>query len=758
MLSKELENTLNETFRMARARRHEFITVEHLLLALLDDAAATAVLTACQVNMDELRGELVEFIDSTTPLLTDSDDGRDTQPTLGFQRVLQRAVFHVQSSGKQEVTGANLLVAIFSEQESQAVYFLKTQNISRLDIVNFITHGVGKDGEDLGGQEEVTGEAAGGEEAAEKRPLDAYATNLNVEAEEGKIDPLIGRLREVERVAQILARRRKNNPLLVGESGVGKTAIAEGLAKMIVDGEVPETLQEAVVYSLDLGALLAGTKYRGDFEKRLKGLLANLAENDHAILFIDEIHTIIGAVAASCGVMDASNLLKPLLGSGKMRCVGSTTYAEYRGIFDKDKALSRRFQKVDVLEPSVEDAYKILKGLKSRFEAHHKLRYTDKALKVASEMAARYITDRFLPDKAIDVIDEAGAFQQLQSPSKRKKILGPSDIEAVVAKIARIPPKTVSSDDKTLLSKLEANLKMTVFGQDAAVSQMVSAIKLARAGLRAGQKPIGSFLLAGPTGVGKTELTRQLALQMGLELLRFDMSEYMERHTVSRLIGAPPGYVGYDQGGLLTDQVTKHPHSVVLLDEIEKAHPEVFNLLLQVMDHGTLTDNNGRKTDFRNVIVVMTTNAGAENVSRRSIGFSIQDNSTDSIEAINRTFTPEFRNRLDAIVPFGPLSEEVILTVVDKFLIELQSQLDERQVSVEVDDEARLWLVEKGYDATMGARPLERVIQEHIKKPLADMVLFGSLAKGGSASVTVNEDHSALVVAALVDAEEAVEA
>jgi ATP-dependent Clp protease ATP-binding subunit ClpA len=695
MLSKELENTLNETFRMARARRHEFITVEHLLLALLDDAAATAVLNACQVNMDELRGELVEFIDSTTPLLTDSDDGRDTQPTLGFQRVLQRAVFHVQSSGKQEVTGANLLVAIFSEQESQAVYFLKTQNVSRLDIVNFITHGVGKDGEELGDQEDVTGEAEGAEEAAEKRPLDAYATNLNVEAEAGNIDPLIGRLREVERVAQILARRRKNNPLLVGESGVGKTAIAAGLATMIVDGEVPETLEEAVVYSLDLGALLAGTKYRGDFEKRLKGLLANLAENDHAILFIDEIHTIIGAGAASGGVMDASNLLKPLLGSGKMRCVGSTTYAEYRGIFDKDKALSRRFQKVDVLEPSVEDAYKILKGLKSRFEAHHKLRYTDKALKVASEMAARYITDRFLPDKAIDVIDEAGAFQQLQSPSKRKKILGPGDIEAVVAKIARIPPKTVSSDDKTLLSKLEANLKMTVFGQDAAVSQMVSAIKLARAGLRGGQKPIGSFLLAGPTGVGKTELTRQLALQMGLELLRFDMSEYMERHTVSRLIGAPPGYVGYDQGGLLTDQVTKHPHSVVLLDEIEKAHPEVFNLLLQVMDHGTLTDNNGRKTDFRNVIVVMTTNAGAENVSRRSIGFSIQDNSTDSIEAINRTFTPEFRNRLDAIVPFGPLS---------------------------------------------------------------DMVLFGSLAKGGSASVTVNADRSALVVAALVDEEEPVEA
>ncbi|MDA8553946.1 AAA family ATPase, partial [Luminiphilus sp.] len=547
-------------------------------------------------------------------------------------------------------------------------------------------------------------------------------------------------------------------PLLVGESGVGKTAIAEGLAKMIVDGEVPETLKDAIVYSLDLGALLAGTKYRGDFEKRLKGLLGNLSDNDNAILFIDEIHTIIGAGAASGGVMDASNLLKPLLASGKMRCVGSTTYAEYRGIFDKDKALSRRFQKVDVLEPSVEDAYKILKGLKSRFEAHHKLRYTDKALRVASEMAARYITDRFLPDKAIDVIDEAGAFRQLQVPSKRKKVLGPGDIEAVVAKIARIPPKTVSSDDKALLGKLESNLKMTVFGQDAAVGQMVGAIKLARAGLRGGHKPIASFLLAGPTGVGKTELTRQLALQMGLELLRFDMSEYMERHTVSRLIGAPPGYVGFDQGGLLTDAVNKHPHSVVLLDEIEKAHPEVFNLLLQVMDHGTLTDNNGRKTDFRSVILVMTTNAGAENVSRRSIGFSMQDHSTDSIEAINRTFTPEFRNRLDAVVPFGPLGEDVILTVVDKFLTELQGQLDERQVVIEVDEEARLWLVEKGYDATMGARPMERVIQEHIKKPLADMVLFGELAKGGAVAISVNADRSDLAITVLVEESEAVEA
>ncbi|MEL0137446.1 MAG: AAA family ATPase, partial [Halieaceae bacterium] len=540
MLSKELENTLNETFRTARARRHEFITVEHLLLALLDDGSALQVLKACQIDLEELRGELIEFIDATTPLLSDGDDGRDTQPTLGFQRVLQRAVFHVQSSGKQEVTGANLLVAIFSEQESQAVYFLKAQGVSRLDVVNFITHGIGKDGEEAGAEEGLSAPEDEGE-ASEKRPLDVYATNLNAEAEAGNIDPLIGRLNEVERVAQILARRRKNNPLLVGESGVGKTAIAEGLAKMIVDGEVPETLKESVVYSLDLGALLAGTKYRGDFEKRLKGLLANLSDNDNAILFIDEIHTIIGAGAASGGVMDASNLLKPLLASGKMRCVGSTTYAEYRGIFDKDKALSRRFQKVDVLEPSVEDAYKILKGLKSRFEAHHKLRYTDKALRVASEMAARYITDRFLPDKAIDVIDEAGAFQQLQSPSKRKKVLGPSDIEAVVAKIARIPPKTVSSDDKELLGKLEGNLKMTVFGQDDAVSRMVGAIKLARAGLRGGQKPIASFLLAGPTGVGKTELTRQLALQMGLELLRFDMSEYMERHTVSRLIGAPPG-------------------------------------------------------------------------------------------------------------------------------------------------------------------------------------------------------------------------
>ena len=759
MLSKDLERALNESFKQARAQRHEFITVEHLLLALLDDPAALKVLSACSANVEALRGDLAEFIDATTPMVSGEDEV-DTQPTLGFQRVLQRAVFHVQSSGKAEVTGANVLVAIFSEQESQAVYFLKTQDISRLDIVNYITHGVSKsEGEEDGSGDEF---AASGDSAdaadEEESPLAKYATNLNEEAMQGQIDPLIGRLDEVERVAQILARRRKNNPLLVGESGVGKTAIAEGLAKLIVDGQVPDTLKAAEVFSLDLGALLAGTKYRGDFEKRFKGVLADLKRRG-VDPFIDEIHTIIGAGAASGGVMDASNLLKPLLSSGKLRCIGSTTYAEYRGIFDKDKALSRRFQKVDVLEPSVDDAYKILKGLKSRFEEHHGLRYTDKALRTATEMAARYITDRFLPDKAIDVIDEAGAYQQLQPASKRKKVVGPSDIEAVIAKIARIPPKTVNSDDKELLEKLESNLSLVVFGQNKAVSQLVSSIKLARAGLRSGDKPIGSFLLAGPTGVGKTEVTKQLAMQLGLELLRFDMSEYMERHTVSRLIGAPPGYVGYDQGGLLTDAVTKHPHSVVLLDEIEKAHPEVFNLLLQVMDHGTLTDNNGRKADFRNVIFVMTTNAGAESISKRSIGFSVQDNSTDAMEAINKLFTPEFRNRLDAIVPFEPLDQEVILTVVDKFLTALQTQLDEKRVQLQVDESAREWLVEEGYDRNMGARPMERVIQEHIKKPLADMVLFGDLSKGGTAQVSVNKDGDGLTVSAVVEAtEEAVPA
>jgi ATP-dependent Clp protease ATP-binding subunit ClpA len=748
MLSKDLEQTLNDAFRGARAKRHEFMTVEHLLLALLDNNDAIRVLKACGADIGNLRGDLLEFVDATTPLIPEDEEERDTQPTLGFQRVLQRAVFHVQSSGKSEVNGANVLVAIFSEQESQAVFFLKTQNVARLDVVNFMTHGISKVSNDPDSIEDPqAADSEGSPEEGESNPLDSYATNLNQEAEAGQIDPLIGRIQEVERVAQILSRRRKNNPLLVGESGVGKTAIAEGLAKKIVDGEVPDVLKESVVYSLDLGALLAGTKYRGDFEKRFKGLLAELKKRDHAILFIDEVHTIIGAGAASGGVMDASNLLKPLLSSGKLRCIGSTTFQEYRGIFDKDKALSRRFQKIDVLEPSPDDAYKILKGLKSRFEEHHGLRYTDRALRVATDLSDRYITDRFLPDKAIDVIDEAGAYQQLQPASKRKKVVGVGDIETVVSKIARIPTKTVSSDDKETLKKLEQNLQMVVFGQDEAISSLATSIKLARAGLRAGEKPIGSFLLSGPTGVGKTEVTRQLAMQLGLELIRFDMSEYMERHTVSRLIGAPPGYVGYDQGGLLTDAVTKNPHAVVLLDEIEKAHPEVFNLLLQVMDHGTLTDNNGRKADFRNVILVMTTNAGAESISRRSIGFTLQDHTSDGAEAINKMFTPEFRNRLDAVVQFQPLGEDVILTVVDKFLTELQSQLDEKRVMIDVDEDARLWLVEKGYDIHMGARPMERVIQEHIKKPLAELVLFGALAQsGGTALVRLDKQADKLEV------------
>ncbi|MDB6062293.1 MAG: ATPase with chaperone, ATP-binding subunit [Verrucomicrobiaceae bacterium] len=751
MLSKDLEVTLNQAFKGARLKRHEFMTVEHLLLALIDNETAAKVLRACGADLGKLRVDLTDFVDSTTPLIPDGDPHRETQPTLGFQRVLQRAVFHVQSSGKKEVTGANVLVAIFSEQESQAVYFLKQQSVARLDIVNFITHGISKVADSgssdhgLDHSREQSDEEQTGTES-ERSPLDAYATNLNEEARSGRIDPLVGRLDEVERVAQILTRRRKNNPLLVGESGVGKTAIAEGLAKLIIDGEVPEILKESVVYSLDLGSLLAGTKYRGDFEKRFKGLLADLKKRPHAILFIDEIHTIIGAGAASGGVMDASNLLKPLLTSGQMRCIGSTTFQEYRGIFEKDRALSRRFQKVDISEPSVDDTYHILRGLKSRFEEHHGLRYTDKALQSAAELSARYITDRFLPDKAIDVIDEAGAYQQLQPVSKRKKVINVTEIEAVVAKIARIPPKSVSSDDREALQKLEDNLKMVVFGQDDAIAALATSIKLARAGLKPVEKPIGSFLLAGPTGVGKTEVSRQLAKILGLELIRFDMSEYMERHTVSRLIGAPPGYIGFDQGGLLTDAVTKHPHSIVLLDEIEKAHPEVFNLLLQVMDHGTLTDNNGRKADFRNVILVMTTNAGAENVSRRSIGFSEQDHTTDAMEVINRMFTPEFRNRLDSIITFKPLPEIVILNVVDKFLVELQQQLDDKRVHLVVDDAARRWLVQKGYDKNMGARPMARVIQEHIKKPLAEMVLFGALAEGGgTVHVELSDDKLELV-------------
>lgn len=748
MLSKDLENTLNEAFRAARAKRHEFMTVEHLLLALLDNNDALLVLKACGADIGSLRGDLVEFVDATTPLIPQDEDERDTQPTLGFQRVLQRAVFHVQSSGKSEVTGANVLVAIFSEQESQAVFFLKAESVARLDVVNFMTHGISRVSND--GDSSEPGQIGNDETQAEEdsaNPLESFSTNLNAEAAAGHIDPLIGRLNEVERLAQILARRRKNNPLLVGESGVGKTAIVEGLAKKIVDGDVPDILKDSVVYSLDLGALLAGTKYRGDFEKRFKGLLAELQKRDNAILFIDEVHTIVGAGAASGGVMDASNLLKPLLTSGKLRCIGSTTFQEYRGIFDKDKALSRRFQKIDVMEPSADDAYKILKGLKSRFEEHHGLRYTDKALRVATDLSARYIADRLLPDKAIDVIDEAGAYQQLLPASKRKKVIGVGDIEAVVAKIARIPPKSVSANDKETLQKLEKNLQMVVFGQDNAISNLATSIKLARAGLRGGDKPIGSFLLAGPTGVGKTEITRQLAGILGLELIRFDMSEYMERHTVSRLIGAPPGYVGFDQGGLLTDAVTQHPHAVILLDEIEKAHPDVFNLLLQVMDHGTLTDNNGRKADFRHVILIMTTNAGAESISRRTIGFTTQDHSSDGMEAVNRMFTPEFRNRLDSIVQFEPLGEDVILTVVDKFLTELQCQLDEKRVTLDVDEEARLWLVEKGYDVHMGARPMERVIQEHIKKPLAELILFGSLSQsGGTAQVRLDKVTNALKV------------
>lgn len=759
MLSKDLETTLSQAFKSARSRRHEFMTVEHLLLALADNEAAVKVLLACGADLPQLKGELSEFVDATTPRIPDDDVERDTQPTLGFQRVLQRAVFHVQSSGKQEVTGANVLVAIFSEQESQAVYFLKSQSVNRLDIVNYITHGISKVSGGESGEHEQHGEHEGEGSDPEQRPLESFSTNLNEEAQSGRIDPLIGRTEEVERVAQILSRRRKNNPLLVGESGVGKTAIAEGLAKRIVDGDVPSVLADSVVYSLDMGALLAGTKYRGDFEKRLKGLLADLKKRDGAILFIDEIHTIIGAGAASGGVMDASNLLKPLLSSGQIRCIGSTTFQEYRGIFEKDRALSRRFQKVDIGEPSVEDTFHILKGLKSRFEGHHELKYTDAALRTAAELSARYINDRFLPDKAIDVIDEAGAYQRLQPEDQRVDVIDVADIEAIVAKIARIPPKSVSSDDKASLAKLEDNLKMVVFGQDQAITELSASIKLARAGLKAGDKPIGSFLLAGPTGVGKTEVCRQLAKILGLELIRFDMSEYMERHTVSRLIGAPPGYVGFDQGGLLTDAVTKHPHSVVLLDEIEKAHPELFNLLLQVMDHGSLTDNNGRKADFRNVIFIMTTNAGAESISRRSIGFTEQDHHTDASEAINRLFTPEFRNRLDSVINFAPLPEEVVLTVVDKFLVELQAQLDDKKVALHVDDDARRWLVKKGYDRTMGARPMARVIQEHIKKPLAEMVLFGSLEEqGGVVHISVDSEADTLALEAETQRETETEA
>jgi ATP-dependent Clp protease ATP-binding subunit ClpA len=664
------------------------------------------------------------------------DDPRETQPTLGFQRVLQRAVLHVQSSGNREVTGANVLVAIFGEQESQAVYLLKQQEVSRLDVVNFISHGISKVADEQDSTPPQSEENAEGQNA---KPLEHFASNLNELARQGRIDPLIGRRDEIERTIQILCRRRKNNPLFVGEAGVGKTAIAEGLAKMIVDGEVPDVLRNATMYALDLGALVAGTKYRGDFEKRLKSVLAQLRKERNAILFIDEIHTIIGAGAASGGVMDASNLIKPMLASGEMKCIGSTTYQEYRGIFEKDRALARRFQKIDVVEPSVEEAYQILRGLKTRFEEHHDVKYADKALRAAVELSARYINDRHLPDKAIDVIDEAGASQRLLPLAKRKKVINVTDIETIIAKIARIPPKTVSSSDKDTLRSLERDLKLVVFGQDEAIGTLANAIKMARAGLGNEQKPIGSFLFAGPTGVGKTEVTRQLARVMGIELIRFDMSEYMERHTVSRLIGAPPGYVGFDQGGLLTDAILKHPHAVLLLDEIEKAHPDVFNLLLQVMDHGTLTDNNGRKADFRNVIIVMTTNAGADLMDRPSIGFTSQDHSSDGMEAIKRMFSPEFRNRLDAVVQFKALTPVTIAQVVDKFLIELEAQLESKKVTLEADTEARAWLAERGYDPKMGARPMARIIQENVKRRLAEELLFGRLVNGGHVTVTVRD-------------------
>ncbi|GAB3015838.1 ATP-dependent Clp protease ATP-binding subunit ClpA [Bowmanella dokdonensis] len=739
MLNKDLEQTLNQAFIFAREHRHEFMTVEHLLLALLDNKAAREALKACGANIDSIKSELTDFVKDTTPLILDGPDSdRETQPTLGFQRVLQRAVFHVQSSGKDEVTGANVLVAIFSEQESQAVYILKKADVTRLDVVNFISHGVTKSEEDRPPQTEREDESVEVEEGTST--LEKYSSNLNLLVKEGKVDPLIGRDLELERTIQILCRRRKNNPLLVGEAGVGKTAIAEGLAYRIVSKEVPEVIAQATVYSLDLGGLLAGTKYRGDFEKRLKSILHELEKDEHAILFIDEIHTIIGAGAASGGVMDASNLLKPKLSSGELRCIGSTTYQEYQGIFEKDRALARRFQKIDVTEPSVEDTTKILMGLKSRYEKHHGVRYTHKAVRAAAELSAKYINERHLPDKAIDVIDEAGASQRLLPVSRRKKTIGVMEIEHIIAKMARIPEKSVSASDKEVLKNLDRNLKMVVFGQDDAIQTLTNAIRLSRSGLGNETKPIGSFLFAGPTGVGKTEVTQQLAKIMGVELVRFDMSEYMERHAVSRLIGAPPGYVGFDQGGMLTDAVIKHPYSVVLLDEIEKAHSDIYNILLQVMDHGTLTDNNGRKVDFRNVVVVMTTNAGVQETVRKSIGFKQQDHSHDALAEINRIFSPEFRNRLDGIIWFNHLEADVILQVVDKFIVELQVQLDAKGVSLEVTSAARAWLAEKGYDKSMGARPMARVIQEHIKKELANQLLFGELSDGGSVKIDMKDD------------------
>ena len=748
MFSKDLEHSIGQCYKRARDARHEFMTVEHLVLALLDNPSAEAVLKAVNADIPRLRHELEEAIEVSVNRLAE-DDGRDTQPTLGFQRVLQRAVYHVQSSGKKEVTGANVLVAVFGEKDSHAVYFLNQQDVHRLDVVNYISHGVARQGDEQAPQsQDGEGKAEGGEGESKSDPLAEFTSNLNDLALAGKIDPLVGRAEEVERTIQVLCRRRKNNPLYVGEAGVGKTALAEGLAKRIVEGDVPEVLVEAVIYSLDLGALVAGTKYRGDFEKRLKGVLAALKKLPHAILFIDEIHTIIGAGSASGGTMDASNLIKPVLANGELRCIGSTTFQEYRGIFEKDRALARRFQKIDIVEPTVGEAIEILKGLKPKYEAHHGVSYADDAIKAAVDLSVKHIGDRLLPDKAIDVIDEAGARQRLMPVDARKSLIDVEEIETIVAKMARIPAKQVSSSDKDVLQHLDRNLKMVIFGQDPAITSLTSAIKLARSGLGNPDKPIGNFLFAGPTGVGKTEVTKQLAMQLGIELVRFDMSEYMESHSVSRLIGAPPGYVGFDQGGLLTEKIVKTPHCVLLLDEIEKAHPDIFNILLQVMDRGVLTDTNGREANFRNVILVMTTNAGASQAARRSIGFTKQDHSTDAMEVIRRGFTPEFRNRLDAVVQFQALGFDHILRVVDKFLIELEMLLHEKQVTLSATPAARDWLAQHGFDPLMGARPMARLIQDRIKRPLADELLFGKLVAGGRVSLDAADGELALDVQA----------
>ncbi|HWW03766.1 ATP-dependent Clp protease ATP-binding subunit ClpA [Collimonas sp.] len=740
MIAQELEVSLHMAFVEARQARHEFITVEHLLLALLDNPSAAEVLRACAVNIDDMRKTLTIFIGDNTPTVPGSNEV-DTQPTLGFQRVIQRAIMHVQSAsnGKKEVTGANVLVAIFGEKDSHAVYYLHQQGVTRLDVVNFISHGVRKDQQADAQKSSEGAEEVQSEGQAKESPLDQFTQNLNKLATEGKIDPLIGREYEVERVIQTLCRRRKNNPLLVGEAGVGKTAIAEGLAWRITQGEVPEILQNAIVYSLDMGSLLAGTKYRGDFEQRLKAVLKQLKDSPHGILFIDEIHTIIGAGSASGGTLDASNLLKPALSSGQLKCIGATTYTEFRGVFEKDHALSRRFQKIDVNEPTVEQTVQILRGLKSRFEEHHGVKYSASALTSAAELAARFINDRHLPDKAIDVIDEAGAAQRILPKSKQKKTIGKGEIEDIIAKIARIPPQSVNQDDRSKLQTIDRDLRNVVFGQDPAIDALASAIKMARAGLGKTDRPIGSFLFSGPTGVGKTEVAKQLAFILGIDLIRFDMSEYMERHAVSRLIGAPPGYVGFDQGGLLTEAVTKKPHAVLLLDEIEKAHPDIFNILLQVMDHGALTDNNGRKADFRNVIIIMTTNAGAESLQKRSIGFTDKKEAGDEMADIKRMFTPEFRNRIDSIISFHALDEEVILRVVDKFLMQLEEQLHEKKVDAIFTENLRKFLAKKGFDPLMGARPMSRLIQDMIRKALADELLFGKLVTGGRVTVDLDD-------------------